>query len=176
MALARLQRRGALLGTQLRRVGRQVIENLLRGHARDPRLRVVARPDPAVLENPFRRARRVEPVADTGIAMADHTAKPTVRVDVLYADPLGLNGFLLAAITYVAWRFYERLRMYSVAQQCSVVFLLVVASEAVRMLVQDLVWDRGWTWAVAIPALTSTLLWPFVYLVLHRFRMQVRVE
>ena len=97
-------------------------------------------------------------------------------VDVLYADPLGLNGFLLAAITYVAWRFYERLRMYSVAQQCSVVFLLIVASESVRMLVQDLVWDRGWTWAVTIPALTSTLLWPFVYLVLHRLRVQVRVE
>lgn len=97
-------------------------------------------------------------------------------VDVLYADPLGLNGFLLAAITYVAWRFYERLRMYSVVQQCSVVFLLVVLSEAVRMLVQDLIWDRGLTWAVTIPALTSTLLWPFLYLLLARLRTRVRVE
>ncbi len=97
-------------------------------------------------------------------------------VDVLYADPLGLNGFLLAAITYFAWRFYERLRMYSVVQQCSVVFILIMASESVRMMVQDLVWDRGWTWAVTIPALTSTLLWPFVYLVLHRLQVQVRVE
>ena len=97
-------------------------------------------------------------------------------VDVLYADPLGLNGFLLAAITYVAWRFCERLRMYSMVQQCSVVFLLVILSETVRMLVQDLVWGRGWTWAVIIPALTSMLLWPFVFLVLHRLRVQVRVE
>lgn len=97
-------------------------------------------------------------------------------VDVLYADPLGLNGILLAGITYVAWRFYERLRMYSIPQQCGVVFLLVMASELVRMLVQDLAWGRGWTWTVMIPALTSTLLWPFVYLLLHRLRIQVRVE
>ena len=50
-------------------------------------------------------------------------------VDVLYADPLGVNGFCLAALTYVTWSFYERFRMYSVAQQGVVVFLLVLGSE-----------------------------------------------
>ena len=97
-------------------------------------------------------------------------------VDVLYADPLGLNGVLLATITYVAWRFYERLRMYSVIQQCGVVFVLILGSEAVRMFVRDLAWDRGWNWAVVLPALMSTVLWPFVYLILQRFRLQFRVE
>jgi rod shape-determining protein MreD len=99
-----------------------------------------------------------------------------LAVDVLYADPLGLNGALLAAITYFAWRFYERLRMYSVFQQCGVVFVLIFGSEAVRMLVRDLAWDRGWTWAVVLPALASMVLWPFVYLLLQRFRTQFRVE
>ena len=97
-------------------------------------------------------------------------------VDVLYADPLGLNGALLAAITYIAWRFYERLRMYSVFQQCGVVFFLILGSEALRRVVRDTAWDRGWSWAILIPALTSTLLWPFVYLILQRLRQQFRVE
>ncbi len=97
-------------------------------------------------------------------------------VDILYADPLGLNGAVLAGITYIVWRFYERLRMYSVVQQASVVFVLLLASEAVRMVVRDLAWDRGWTWGIAVPALTSTLLWPIVYRVLQRFRLQFRVE
>jgi rod shape-determining protein MreD len=97
-------------------------------------------------------------------------------VDVLYADPLGLNGALLAAITYIAWRFYERLRMYSVFQQCGVVFFLILGTEALRMVVRDAAWDRGWSWAILIPALTSTLLWPFVYLILQRLRQQFRVE
>jgi rod shape-determining protein MreD len=97
-------------------------------------------------------------------------------LDVLYADPLGLNGFLLAAITYVVWRFYERLRMYSIVQQCVVVFLLVLATESLRIVVQDVAWSRGWSWGVILPALMSMLTWPFVYLVLQRARLQVRVE
>lgn len=97
-------------------------------------------------------------------------------LDVLYADPLGLNGFLLAAITYVVWRFYERLRMYSIVQQCIVVFLLVLVTESLRIVVQDVAWSRGWSWGVVLPALMSMLTWPFVYLVLQRARLQVRVE
>lgn len=97
-------------------------------------------------------------------------------VDALNADPLGLNGFLLAAITYITWRFYERLRMYSVVQQCGVVFMLVLAGETLRMLVVDLMFARGMSWGVMLPALTSMLLWPFVYLFLDRLRASVRVE
>ncbi len=97
-------------------------------------------------------------------------------LDVLYADPLGLNGFLLAAITYVGWRFYERLRMYSIVQQCVVVFLLVLLTESLRVIVQDVAWSRGWSWGVFLPALMSMLAWPFVYLLLQRARLQVRVE
>ena len=97
-------------------------------------------------------------------------------VDVLQADPLGLNGILLAGITYVGWRFYERLRMYSVVQQCSVVFLLVLGSDLIRLSVQNLAADRIWSWGVLAPALASMLLWPFVYLGLERLRMQFRVE
>lgn len=99
-----------------------------------------------------------------------------VAADVLQADPLGLNGILLAGITYIAWRFYERLRMYSVIQQCGVVFLLVLASELLRALVQDAAWERGVSWGILLPAATSMLVWPVVYLILQRFRVQFRVE
>jgi rod shape-determining protein MreD len=96
-------------------------------------------------------------------------------VDVLQAEPLGLNGVILAGITYVAWRFYERLRMYSIVQQCGVVFLLVAAAEVFRALVLDLAADRGWTWALLGPAALSMLFWPLVALLLSRLRMHVRV-
>ena len=99
-----------------------------------------------------------------------------LAADVLQADPLGLNGILLAAITYIAWRFYERLRMYSVIQQCGVVFVLVLVSEVLRALVQDAAWERGLSWELLLPAGTSMLVWPLVYLILQRFRVQFRVE
>jgi rod shape-determining protein MreD len=96
-------------------------------------------------------------------------------VDVLQAEPLGLNGVILASITFVAWRFYERLRMYSIVQQCGVVFLLVIAAEVFRAFVLDLTADRGWTWALLGPATLSMLLWPLVALLLSRLRRQFRV-
>ena len=97
-------------------------------------------------------------------------------LDALYADPMGLNGFLLACLTYIGWRFYERLRMYSIAQQCAVVFVLILGTECVRMVVEDVAYSRGWSWGVLLPAVSSMLLWPFVYLLLQRLRVQVRVE
>jgi rod shape-determining protein MreD len=87
-----------------------------------------------------------------------------------------MNGMLLAAITYFGWRFYERLRMYSVFQQCGVIFLLVLATDTLRLLVLDIIWDQGMSWGVLLPALTSMLVWPFLFLLLDRLRAQVRVE
>lgn len=97
-------------------------------------------------------------------------------VDALLADPLGLNGFLLAAITYIGWRFYERLRMYSVFQQAGVLLLLVLTTEGIRMAVQDVAFDRGFDWQVVLPGVSSMLVWPFLYVLLQRLRTQVRVE
>jgi rod shape-determining protein MreD len=97
-------------------------------------------------------------------------------LDVLYADLLGVNGLCLAALTFVTWSFYERLRMYSMAQQCAVVFLLVLAVEGFRMTVQAFARDGGFTWLVAMPALSSTVVWPFVAVALNGLRRQFRVD
>ena len=97
-------------------------------------------------------------------------------IDVMHADPLGLNGVLLAEVTYFTWSFYERLRMYSVVQQCSVVFMLVAVCEFVRVFVQDLLFDRGLSWGPFAIAGISAVLWPFCYLILIRLRQQFRVE
>jgi rod shape-determining protein MreD len=99
-----------------------------------------------------------------------------VLLDVLYADPLGLNGAILASATYLGWRFYERFRMYSIVQQGGIVFALVLMGEIVRLLVQDMIFDRGWSWGALVPALTSFMVWPFLYLLLSRLKFQVRVE
>jgi rod shape-determining protein MreD len=96
-------------------------------------------------------------------------------VDVLQADPLGLNGALLAAITYFGWRFYERLRMYALLQQGSVIFLLLIGTESVRMLVLALIDGRGLSWGVFGPPVMSLVAWPFVALVLDGLRRRVRV-
>jgi len=97
-------------------------------------------------------------------------------VDVLLAQPLGLNGFILASVTYVAWQFFERLRMYSVFQQCGVLFILVLAAEVLRELVLGLGSSRVWNWWVFLVATMTSMAWPFVYLLLVRIRTGMRIE
>ena len=97
-------------------------------------------------------------------------------VDVAVGDPLGLNGLLLAFITYVTWRFYERLRMLPVLQQGATLFVLVLVGELTRAIVVAISGSGEFSLAVVIPALSSFFTWPFIYLLLERVRRQVLVR
>ena len=97
-------------------------------------------------------------------------------VDVLLSQPLGLNGLCFAALTFVTWSFYERLRMYSVAQQGAVIFLMVLGIEIVRQGTEMLTHQTGFSWGLVVPALLSMVLWPPVYLALRELRRQFSVE
>lgn len=97
-------------------------------------------------------------------------------MDGLQGEPLGLNGFLLASFTYVTWRFFERLRMYSVLQQCGVVLVLILLAQLVRAGTLYLASNQPFGFAMFGTVLSSTLLWPFIYLLLMRIRTSVRIE
>ena len=55
-------------------------------------------------------------------------------VDALLAEPLGLNGAIFAAMTYVLLRFRERILMYRPVQQAMLVLVFVAAAQIVRSL------------------------------------------
>ena len=97
-------------------------------------------------------------------------------VDVLYADPIGLNGFILAGVTFIAWRFFERLRMYSVFQQCGLIFVLAFLAELLSIFVIGLGSARQWSWSLLFVPLVTMVIWPPMFLVLLRIRTGIRVE
>ena len=97
-------------------------------------------------------------------------------VDVLLAQPLGVNGVVLAGTTYVAWRFFERLRMYSVIQQAGMIFILVLGAEVVRSLALIVSSQHQFSFMILLTALVSAVLWPFAYLPLMRLRTALRIE
>jgi rod shape-determining protein MreD len=97
-------------------------------------------------------------------------------LDVIRGDPLGVNGFCLAALTYITWSLYERLRMYSVIQQGGVVFLLVLGTEIFRGVVDLATRDAALDWRIMLPALVSMLVWPFVFLFMQRVQRQFAVD
>lgn len=97
-------------------------------------------------------------------------------LDVLRAEPLGLNAILLASITFVAWRFYERLRMYAGLQHSLLLFFLLLTTELVRRLVNLLMTGEAVGWMFLLVPLMSAIAWPFIDLLLDSLRRRVRVE
>ena len=96
--------------------------------------------------------------------------------DALLGDPLGLNGICFASITFVAWSFHERLRMYRLVQQALVLVLLVVFTEAAKMLVRDLILDVPASFLFVVTAVTTAFVFPIVALGLGFCVRRVRVE
>lgn len=97
-------------------------------------------------------------------------------LDVLQGEPLGLNGVLLASITFIGWRFYERLRMYAGLQHSLLILVLVFGIELVRRLVNLAMHGEPVGWLFLLIPLTSAVLWPFLDLLLGSFARRVRVE
>ena len=84
-------------------------------------------------------------------------------VDVLLGEPLGLNGAVFAAITYVLLRFRERILMYGLVQQAMLVFVIVMSAQVVRSLCLNFFANQDWNILPLTTALISALLWPYVY-------------
>tara|TARA_B100000900_G_scaffold278631_1_gene238288 strand:+ start:1509 stop:1976 length:468 start_codon:yes stop_codon:yes gene_type:complete len=84
-------------------------------------------------------------------------------VDVLLGEPLGLNGIIFAAITYLALRFRERFLMYGLIQQAIIVFVVVMLAQLLRTLSLNFFANQDWNWLPLTTALSSALLWPYSY-------------
>ncbi|MCR9278453.1 MAG: rod shape-determining protein MreD [Pseudomonadaceae bacterium] len=97
-------------------------------------------------------------------------------LDVLLDNPLGLNGFILALLTYVTWRFHERLRMWTILQQGSVLFVLLLVGEVLRGTMLVIVDGRDFPVAALLVALSSALIWPAISMLLDRLQRQVGVR
>jgi len=98
-----------------------------------------------------------------------------VLVDVLLGEPFGLNGALLAVLTYITWSLYERLRMFSGLQQSIMLFLLVLLIEGIRMVGLGLLAGREFHAGFVVIALASALLWPVVRALLEGVQRGARV-
>ena len=88
-------------------------------------------------------------------------------VDALLAEPLGLNGAIFAALTYLLLRFRERILMYGLVQQAILVFVFVATAQTVRSLCLNFFNNQDWNLLPLTTSLVSAVLWPYVYKLLR---------
>ena len=83
-------------------------------------------------------------------------------LDVLEATTLGVNAVSMAVIAFLVLAMHQRLRMYPVAQQCLVVFLVLGINQMLVHFLKQFLGADSPGFAYLWPALTSAIAWPFV--------------
>lgn len=80
-------------------------------------------------------------------------------LDILLGDVLGQNAFALAVIAYVLQTSYQRLRMFSVVKQASLIAVLTLFHVLVNQWAQGLNGEISFRWLVFLPVLSTPVVW-----------------
>ncbi len=98
-----------------------------------------------------------------------------VLMDALEGAVLGQNAFSLTVLALCALLVYQRLRVFSLWQQCGVVFVVIGLHQLIGQWVQNLEGAGARSLLFLLPALSSALLWPVVLQVLRSVRRYYRI-
>lgn len=94
-------------------------------------------------------------------------------LDVLEAGTLGVNALAMALVAFLVLTTHQRLRMFPMPQQCLMVFLLLGINQMFVHFVNQLLGADNPGFTYLLPAVTSTLIWPFVCGILDRLNLKL---
>ena len=109
------------------------------------------------------------------IALPHRVGIPTawltgIAMDVLLGSLIGLHALSYVLIAYAAASLYQRLRMFSVWQQASVLFALLGLNILVGFWIESIAGLVDWSFWYLLSALSGAFLWPWVFLTLRSLR------
>jgi rod shape-determining protein MreD len=96
-------------------------------------------------------------------------------LDVLRAGLLGQHALSLAIVAYITLQLYQRIRVFPLWQQAVSVFILILLHLLLQLWIKGISGSPPPALAFLLPALSSMLLWPLMFLGLRRLRRRYRV-
>jgi rod shape-determining protein MreD len=96
-------------------------------------------------------------------------------LDVLRAGLLGQHALSLAIVAYITLQFYQRIRVFPLWQQAISVLILILLHLLLQLWIKGISGNPPPALAFLLPALSSMLLWPLMFLGLRRLRRRYRV-
>lgn len=97
-------------------------------------------------------------------------------LDVLRGGLLGQHALSFAIVAYVTLQFYQRLRVYPFWQQSASVFVLVLLHLMLQLWIKGISGKPTDALAALLPAFSSMLIWPAVFLLLRNMRRRFAVS
>ena len=88
-------------------------------------------------------------------------------LDVSYGTLMGQHAIGMVLVIYVIHLQHQRLRVASLIQQAIVIFFLLLVKQLLTLWVDGMLGRAPDNWLYFMPTITSTLLWPWMYLILR---------
>jgi rod shape-determining protein MreD len=95
--------------------------------------------------------------------------------DMLEGGTLGQHAMALMVVAYVCLLTYQRMINYTLWQQTFFVFVLVGLYQLVDNWVHSLQGNAAHSLIFLLPAVTSAVIWPVLWLLLERLRYRYRI-
>ncbi len=97
-------------------------------------------------------------------------------LDVSYGTLMGQHALGMVLVVYVIHIQHQRLRVASLLQQAIVIFVLLLIKQLLSLWVDGMLGRAPHSWLYFMPTITSTLLWPWTYLILRDLRRKFSIE
>ncbi len=88
-------------------------------------------------------------------------------LDVSYGTLMGQHAIGMVLVIYVIHIQHQRFRVASLLQQAIVIFLLLSVKQLLTLWVDGMLGRAPDSWLYFMPTITSTLFWPWTYLILR---------
>lgn len=96
-------------------------------------------------------------------------------MDILLGSVLGIHAAAYSFVGYFIARYYNRVRNFSLSQQALFILLLVMMERSVVYLVEYYVNNATLPSNYFLPALSSAIIWPWLFLLLRKVRRRFGV-
>lgn len=99
-----------------------------------------------------------------------------LAMDVLFGGLFGQNALVLVMVAWLVLLLYQRIRRFPLWQQSLVMLPVLGIAQMVSLWLSSLAGNRPPTLLYLLPALISTLLWPWVFNMLRIVRRRFHVH
>lgn len=99
-----------------------------------------------------------------------------ILLDVLLGTLLGENALGLTLTVFVISKLFPRIRLFPMWQQVGVVILLSLCHLMLLFWMQGLIGQPVLAWQFWVPALSTGLLWPWLFIVLRDYRRRFAIR
>ncbi|HKK16055.1 MAG TPA: rod shape-determining protein MreD [Gammaproteobacteria bacterium] len=99
-----------------------------------------------------------------------------ILLDVLQGTLFGQNAIGLALLAYLTVKSHQRIRMFPLMQQAILMCLFVLVYLLINLWVRGIMGVPPRSWTFWMPAITSMLLWPWLFIILRDIRRRYHVS